>query len=94
VTDDNLSQDGAMSDGRVDRSYLAVRNKAMLEAYQRGASYNQLAEHYGISRASVKWLLWAERAESPSPTVAKQRYGCSQQTAAPQPHRHQQSAPR
>jgi Mor family transcriptional regulator len=43
--------------GRVDRSYLAERNKAIIEAYQRGASYEQLAQHYGLLRASVRQLI-------------------------------------
>jgi Mor family transcriptional regulator len=70
-----------MSDGRVDRSYLAVRNKAILEAYHhRGASYEQLAQHYGLLRASVRQLIQGS-------------YGRTKQAAEPRPYSDQQSAP-
>jgi Mor family transcriptional regulator len=57
-------------DGRIDRSYLVERNKAIIEAYQRGASYEQLAQHYGLLRASVRQLIQGS-------------YGRTQQAAEP-----------
>ena len=50
-----------MSDGRVDRSYLAVRNKAILEHLQRGASFELIAQHFGLSRAAIKRIAFNVR---------------------------------
>jgi DNA-binding NarL/FixJ family response regulator len=39
---------------RVDRSYLEPRNRAILEALQRGHTYQQVAEKFSLSRGAVK----------------------------------------
>jgi FixJ family two-component response regulator len=46
---------------RVDRSYIADRNRAILDQLQRGTPLTQIAQHFGLDRRTVKNIAFNAR---------------------------------